>query len=77
MNCTDKYWDAFFCGLLCLVIFFIFPKVLVYQELDTRYSCFNGNCWFQKCFLPQLGNNFMEKSSREAEETTDKLPPAI
>lgn len=23
----------FFCGLLCLVIFFIFLKVLIYQEL--------------------------------------------
>lgn len=68
----------FFCGLLYLVIFFIFPKVLIYQELkDTWCCCLNGKCCFQKCFLPQTGNNFMEKSSWEAEETKDKLPPAI
>lgn len=36
MNCTGKqggYIFFFFCGLLYLVIFFIFPEVFIYQEL--------------------------------------------
>lgn len=37
----------------------------------------DGKHQLQKCFILQIGNNFMAKSSREAEETTNKLPPAI